>query len=218
MSSPQKAHLDAAHNILRYLKHSYDYRILFHHDVPLSLEGFTNADWGSCPETGRSIGAYLFKAAGGPISWMSKRQLTILRSSTESEYKALSDGVQEAVWISRLLIELQVLSQSPTSLHQTNSEIQTQLEPSLVIQCDNQSAIKLAKNPVFHARSKHIEIHHHFIRQRVLEGEIGLQFISTSQQPADILTKSLGITKFEHHRNTLNLYSLQFLQGRIQET
>ena len=152
-------------------------------------------------------------AAGAPLSWQSNRQLTISRSSTESEYRSLSDGVQEAVWISRLLRELQLLPLAPVSIHQANTEISANLEPLVQVYCNNQSAIKLAKNLVFHARNKHIEIHHHFIRERVLEGEVGLKFISTSQQPVDILTKPLGRIKFELHRNSLNLYSLSYLKS-----
>jgi hypothetical protein len=72
--------------------------------------------------------------------------------------------------------------------------------------------MKLAKNPVFHARTKHIEIHHHFIRERVVEGEISLQYINTNFQPADILTKPLGRIKFETHRHNLGLHSLAQLK------
>lgn len=214
MSSRQQAHLDSAIHILRYLKGTPDFGLLYEHDKPLNISGYTDADWGTCPQTRRSIGAYLFTAANGPISWQSKRQLTVSRSSTESEYRALSDGVQEAVWLSRLLQELRVPPPSPTHVHHTNTEIKLTLTPSVQLHCNNQSALKLARNHVFHARSKHIEIHHHFVKERVLEGEIGLKFINTASQPADILTKPLGQIKFELHRNKLNLFSLSFLKNK----
>jgi hypothetical protein len=77
--------------------------------------------------------------------------------------------------------------------------------------------MKLAKNPVFHTRTKHIKIHHHFIGEHVLEGEVGLKYINTNSQPADILTKPLGQIKFETHRHALGLYSLNKLQQRLQD-
>lgn len=127
MSAPQQAHLDAAIHILCYLKGTIDYGLIYKRDQPLKLTGYTDADWETCTDTRRSIGAYLFTVAGSPISWMSKRQLTVSRSSIESEYRALSDGVQEGVWISRLLQELQVLSPTPTLVHHTNSDISSSL-------------------------------------------------------------------------------------------
>lgn len=165
MASPQTAHMESALHILRYLKGTTDLGLLYEHGTPLNVCGYTDADWGTCADTRRSIGAYLFTAANGSISWQSKKQLTVSRSSTESEYRALSDGVQEAVWLSRLLQELQVLPSLPTPVCHSNEDISLTLPNSIQLHCDNQSAIKLARNPVFHARSKHIEIHHHFVRE-----------------------------------------------------
>ena len=210
MARPQQAHLDAAHHILKYLQGTTDFGLLYKSALQLQVKGFTDADLCTCPDTRRSIGAYLFTIAGAPVSWTSKRQLTISRSSTESEYKSLSDRVKEGVWLSRLLHELRVLSSTNIPVTQTNSEIHKNLLP-IEISCDSQSVVKLARNPVFHARSKHIKIHHHYVRERLLEGEISLKYINTSQQPADLLTKSLGRLKFELHRKTLNLYSLGYL-------
>jgi hypothetical protein len=82
---------------------------------------------------------------------------------------------------------------------------------SIPVHCDNQSTLKLARNPVFHAHTKHIEVHHYFVRKRLLEGEIRLHYISTDLQPADILTKALARTKFEQHRASLGLVSLSSL-------
>jgi hypothetical protein len=110
--------------------------------------------------------AYIFTLAGGPISWQSKRQLTISRSSTESEYRALSDGAQEAVWLHRLLIILQVM---PPKLSSSSFHVSHTIY-SIKIFCDNQGAFKLSHNLVFHALSKRIEIHYHFIQERILGG------------------------------------------------
>jgi hypothetical protein len=126
MANPQQTHLDAAKYILHYIHGTINHGILYRAGSPLEAIGFTDVDWGSCPETRRSMGAYIFTLAGGPISWQSKRQITVSRSSTESEYCALSDGAQEAVWLHRLLIELHVTppklsSSSSPILHTTHS-------------------------------------------------------------------------------------------------
>ena len=99
MARPQESHLDAAKHVLRYLQGTSDFGILYQADSPITITGYTDADWGSCPETRRSMGAYTFTMAGGPITWQSKRQTTVSRSSTESEYRALNYSTQEAVWL-----------------------------------------------------------------------------------------------------------------------
>jgi histone deacetylase 1/2 len=213
MASPQLAHLEAAKHLLRYLQGTLDMGILYRSGSPITISGFTDADWGSCTDTRRSMGAYIFTLAAGPITWQSKKQLTVSRSSTESEYRALSDGAQEGVWLHRLLQELQYPS-NPSTEATTHRATPT---PSIVIFCDNQSAIKLSHNPVFHAKSKHIEIHYHFIRERVLEGEIELKYIHTDFQPADALTKSLSRVKFHQHRTTLGLHSLKTLSTKLEQ-
>jgi hypothetical protein len=93
-------------------------------------------------------------------------------------------------------------------LRHTSAQVVRNMQLALLMHCDNQSAIKLAKNPVFHARTKHIEVHHHFVRERVLGGEISLDYILTDQQLADIFTKPLPRRKFEQHRNRLGITSL----------
>jgi hypothetical protein len=210
MANPQQTHLDAAKHILRYLRGNLDHDILYRAGSPLEAIGFTDADWGSCPETRRSMGAYIFTFTGGPITWQSKPQLTVSRSSTKSEYRALNDDAQEAVWLHQLLLKLQVMPSpsSSTFFHASHPQ------PNIKLFCDNQGALKLSHNPVFHARSKHIEIHYHFIRERVLEGEIQLHYIHTNEQPADALTKPLGRIKFHKHRTALGMYSLTSLKSQ----
>ena len=174
MAQPQTTHLDAAKHLLHYLQETMEYGILYRSEAPTSITGFTDADWDSCTETRKSMGAYVFMLAGGPITWQCKRQLIVSRSSTESEYRALSGGTQEAVWLHRLLAELlypcvQSLPSVQSKLHTNPDSSITQ--PSIDMYCDNQEAIKLSHNPVFHAHTKHIEIHYHFIRERVLGGK-----------------------------------------------
>jgi hypothetical protein len=210
MAKPQQAHLDATLHILRYIKGTLDHGILYKARVPIKVSRFTDVDWGSYPDTRRSIGAYVFILVGGLISWQSKKQLTVFRSSTESEYHALSDGAQEANWLHQLLTEFQVVH-TPLSFALSHSFSSLNHSPpsfSITLFCDNQGDMKLSHNPIFHLRSKHIEIHYHFIRERILTGEIRLENIRTHDQPPDALTKPLEKLKFMRHRNTLGIQSL----------
>ena len=109
-------------------------------------------------------------------------------SSAEAEYIAATDAACEAIWLRRLLSDLQQKIEEPT-----------------VICCDNMSAIAMTKNPVFHARTKHIELRHHFIRDLVGEGEIQLQFVSTNDQPADVLTKAATVDRMEWFKKQLKI-------------
>lgn len=123
---------------------------------------------------------------------LQKKQNTTSRSSCELEYRALSNCTYKVVWIRRLLSELRLLPTGPTP-----------------IGVDNQSAIKLTCNPVFYDRIKHFEVDLHFSRQKVEIGEIIVDYVSTNEQPADILTKALGKTKFEEGRDMLKLKTLE---------
>lgn len=123
----------------------------------------------------------------------------VSRFSTKSKYKSLSYCAQESAHISRLLVEVpfanvvQVpLHNSTTSVLDNLTQASTHTKQDIHLHCQNMGAIKLAKNPVFHARSKHIEINHHFFRERVLASEISLAYVSTNEQLADLLTKPLG--------------------------
>ena len=112
--------------------------------------------------------------AGGTISWGLKKQNTVALSSTEAEYIAATHAAKEVVWLRRLLLKLKQKVEGPT-----------------ILTMDNQSAITIARNPEFHDHSKHIEIWHHFLRQKIEEGELGLEYTPTGDQVADILTKGL---------------------------
>jgi hypothetical protein len=139
-----------------------------------SLQGFLDVDYGGDPDDRISTSAYIFQLGPTPISWCSKKQSSTARSSWESEYRALSRCTCEAIWLRRLVRELGFGNDQPTPLW-----------------CDNQSSIKIAKNPVFHDKTKHFEIDWHFTRQQVENGTIKVNFISTHDQPADILMKAL---------------------------
>ena len=198
MQEPQEAHLQAAKHILRYVRRYPNLGLFYKQGGENHLHGYTDADYGQDVDDQISVGAYIFFLGESPISWNSKKQSSTSRSSCESEYRALAQCSCEAIWIRRLLGELKILDNKPTPLF-----------------CDNQSSIKLSYNPVFHEKSKHFEIDSHFTRQKVEDNIIRVEFIPSQEQPADLLTKSLGRTKFEgcrvrlHLRSTLDFHTLR---------
>jgi hypothetical protein len=131
------------------------------------------------------------------VSWFSRKQRSVALSTAEAEYMAASQATCEALWLRKLLVDL----------------FDQELRPT-VIYCDNQSCIQLSENPVFHDRSKHIEIRYHFIRDYVQRGAVELRHISTDEQVADILTKSLGRGKFVFFRDKLGVVRNTFLGKR----
>ncbi|KAE8679378.1 hypothetical protein F3Y22_tig00111402pilonHSYRG01323 [Hibiscus syriacus] len=147
------------------------------------LVGYCDADYAGDHDTRRSTTGYVFKLGSGTISWCSKRQPTVSLSTTEAEYRAAAMAAQESTWLIQLM----------NNLHQP-------VDYAILLYCDNQSAIRLAENPVFHARTKHVEVHYHFVREKVLQEEIEMRQIKTDEQIADLFTKSLSVGKFEHFR------------------
>jgi Reverse transcriptase (RNA-dependent DNA polymerase)/gag-polypeptide of LTR copia-type/GAG-pre-integrase domain len=187
-----KVHWETAKKILQYLQGSKQLGILFtkselEYDV---VCGFVDADYGSDRESRKSTTGCLFTFNGAPIVWLSKRQTCIALSSTESEYIALAQGGKEAVWISKMYQEL--------GLHFLTDE-------PICLKTDSQSAIKLAKNPEFHMKTKHIDIRHHYIRWLVKTGQVSLDYLPDKSQPADILTKSIVKEKFQSKRCMMGL-------------
>jgi hypothetical protein len=163
-------------------------------EYDVELTGFSDSDWAGNPDDRRSTSGYAFHIGSGVVSWSSKKQPTVSLSSTEAEYKALSSATCEAVWLRRILEDVEEKQKGPTCIN-----------------CDNQSAIKLAHNPVYHARSKHIELQHHFVREKIESKEIDLIYCNTSDNVADIFTKPLGKIKFEVFRSKLGVVENPFL-------
>ena len=180
-----------ATHLLRYLNANMECEIEFS-GTELDLHGFSDADWAGDIITRRSTTGYIIFAAGGPISWQSKLQTTVATSSMESEYMAMYAGMQELVWIRGVLKELKRPLSEPT--------------PFLI---DSKSAQDLAMNPVYHARSKHIDIKYHWLRQHTaIDDPDGfcnavLHHCSTLEMSADIFTKSLAGNLFFKHARTI---------------
>ena len=133
-------------------------------------------------------GVTVFKLGSGTISWCSKRQPTVSLSTTEAEYRVEAMAAQESTWLIQLM----------NNLHQL-------VDYAVPLYCDNQSAIRLMENPVFHARTKHVEVHYHFIKEKVLQEEIEMRQIKTDDQVADLFTKSLSTGKLEMFRRQLDI-------------
>jgi hypothetical protein len=178
-SVPTTEHEIVAKRILRYFNGTKDLGIRFDGASGLRLEAYSDSDWGAS-EDRRSISEYIFILAGGAISWQSKKQSTVASSSTEGEYMALLQAVKEIIWIQRFL-----------------SDIGREAENQDLIKEDNQGAIALAHNPQYHARTKHIDIQYHFVRECVENGKVRLEYCPTMDMVADGLTKALG--RDRHH-------------------
>jgi len=186
-SNPTILHHQAAKRIIRYIKGTINLKLNYEEKLNYGdvrerepmLIGYSDANWGNDVNTRRSTTGYIFYLSGGAISWSSKRQATVALSSTEAEYMALTQATKEAIWLRGLLAELNYTQERATTLFE-----------------DNQSAIALAKNPVHHARSKHIDIQHHFIREKIESNEIEISYKSTDDMIADALTKPLARPRF----------------------
>jgi len=180
-------HHAAAQHVLRYLQGTRDVGLTYGLDrSALSVSGYSDADWGAHVDTRRSTTGYVFYLAGGPISWKSKLQPTVALSSTEAEYMALTASAQEAMSLRSLAEDFSIDVSQPALLYE-----------------DNKGSIAMSVNPVLHQASKHISIRHHFIREKVANGDVCLRYISTSRMLADALTKPLTYPTFSRLRAAL---------------
>jgi hypothetical protein len=186
MHDPRAHHLAMVKRILRYISGTADHGLQIHRSTSLDLIGYSDADWAGCPDTRRSTSGYAVFLGDSLVSWSSKRQPTVSRSSAEAEYRAVANVVAECCWLQQLLSELHVPVLKAT-----------------VVYCDNISAVYMTANPVHHRRTKHIELDIHFVREKVALGHLRVLHVPTTQQFADVMTKGLPTAAFEEFRSSL---------------
>ena len=186
MSAPTTDHWRAAIGILRYLADTRDLGIVFGNGG-LIPEGYVDADYAGELDTRRSTTGYVFILAGGAISWSSRLQVTVAVSTVEAEYMGAASAVKEALWLKKLARDFGL-------------EV-----GQICIKGDNQGALKLLKHSMSTQRSKHIDVMHHFARERVLRGEVRFEYCSTEHMAADFLTKAVSPAKFAKCRSLIGI-------------
>ncbi|GAU30708.1 hypothetical protein TSUD_39320 [Trifolium subterraneum] len=191
MSHPLDSHWKAVKRILRYLKGTINHGLLIQPSTtgpPFSLRAYSDADWATDQDDRRSTSGSCIYFGPNLVSWSSKKQQLVARSSTEAEYRSMANTTAELLWIQSLLQELQVPFHAPTLL------------------CDNISAVSLAHNPILHSRTKHIELDIHFVREKVLSKQLNVRHVSAADQLADPLTKPLSPSNYSTIKTKLKVF------------
>lgn len=206
LSNPGRHHWNEAKRVLSYLKGTSSYAIRYHSQessvgrvigysrgVAIQpsgghIEGFSDSDWAGCVDTRRSTSGFIWMMNGGAVSWRSKLQSIVALSSTEAEYVGATPAVQEILWLRDLLHELKVIDDSPS-----------------ILNMDNRGAVYLTRGAGDSNKTKHIDIRYHFIRSHVEQRRIKVQFVTTDEMTADILTKNLGRPKHDYFTMKLGI-------------
>jgi hypothetical protein len=179
MHDPREPHMDAVYRILRYLKATPGKGVLYEPHGHLDVQGYSDCDWAGSLDDRRSTSGYCTFVGGNLVTWRSKKQAVVARSSAEAEYRAMALGVSELMWTRSVLAELGFPPTGPMKLL-----------------CDNKAAICIAHDPVQHDRTKHIEIDRHFIKEKISSGLRCTPYVKTGDQLADVLTKGLSSKVF----------------------
>ncbi|HEV7735995.1 MAG TPA: reverse transcriptase domain-containing protein, partial [Chlamydiales bacterium] len=174
-SNPTEEHLHAAQRALRYLNATVDFKLVYGTVNSTDIEGYSDSDWASDVNNRISTTGYVYALNGGAIAWASRKQRTVALSSTEAEYMALTETCKHAKWMLNLC-------------NQLSFDVDLPVE----IRCDSKGAKDITENPVFHKRTKHIDIQHHFIPQQVEEGVISIYQVPSAENLADLFTKPLA--------------------------
>ena len=191
MHDLREIHLQATYRVLHYLKAHPRKGILFKKTSNIALAIYTDADFAGSPLDRRSTTCYCTFIGGNLVSWRSKKQKVVARSSSEAEFRAMAAGVCELLWVKIILKDLKVQRSKPMKLY-----------------CDNKSAISIAHNPVQHDQTKHIEIDKHFIKEKLDSGLICTPYVPTGHQLADVLTKGLYSNVFHKNISKLGIEDL----------
>ncbi|RVW30577.1 Retrovirus-related Pol polyprotein from transposon RE2 [Vitis vinifera] len=189
--SPCDSHWDAVIRILRYIKSTPSQGVLYENKGHTQVVGYTDTDWAGSPIDRRSTSGYCVFIGGNLISWKSKKQDVVARSSAEAEYRAMALATCELIWLKHLLRELRFGK-----------------DEQMKLICDNQAALHIASNPVFHERTKHIEVDCHFIREKIASGCVTTSFVNSNDQLADIFTKSFRGPRIKYICNKLGAYNI----------
>ncbi|CAN1222790.1 Retrovirus-related Pol polyprotein from transposon TNT 1-94 [Linum grandiflorum] len=196
MATPRLPHQSAVFRILRYLQGTRDLGLFFPSSGTHAVSAHADADYAGCIDTRRSTSGWCVTFGDAFISWRCKKQDRVAKSSTEAEYRSMSDVCSEVVWLIRLLAKLGVSVPHPVSLFG-----------------DNTSAIQIAANPVFHDRTKHIETHVHYIRDLVHDDTIRLHYVTSEEQVADLLTKTVSASRHWYLSGKLMLRTHHQFEG-----
>ena len=188
MCEPKHIHMVVVKHILRYVRGTIAYGLRYTASGGVMLHGFTYSDWMGSTVDRKSTFVYCFSFGSTKISWSNRKHGSIAQSTAEAEYIVASAASKEAVWLRILLSDL----------------FSSKLEPT-VIHCDNQSCIKLTENPMFHDKSKHIEMRYHYVWDIIQKKVLSIQYVPTAKQTADISTKPLCLTKFVYFRDKLGV-------------
>jgi hypothetical protein len=195
MHDPRDGHLAIVKRILWYVRGTASSGLLLAARPSTYIVAYSDADWAGCPDTRRSTSGYCVYLGGALVSWSSKRQATVSRSSAEAEYRAVANAVADCVWLRQLL-----------------GELSCPVSKATVVFCDNVSAVYMSTNPVHHRRTKHIELDIHFVREKVALGELRVVHIPTTQKLADVMTKGLHAAPFQSFRSSLCVLPVEDLE------
>ncbi|CAN6723796.1 unnamed protein product [Malus baccata var. baccata] len=181
MHSSSEAHMDAVTRILRYLKMALGRGLVFSKNGHLNVEGYIDRDWAGSITDWRSTSGYFTFVGGNLVTWRSKKQKVVARSSAEAEFRGMSHGVCELLWLKKLLRDLGFKPKGAMKLH-----------------CDDKAAIEIAHNPVQHNQTKHVEIDRHFIKEKLDAGIIMFPFVGSEDQLVDVLTNAVSNSVFSN--------------------